>query len=305
MKKQLIDILKGTVIGIGNVAPGLSGGVFAVTLKVYDRLIEMINNIFKKPFKTIKESWGLIVGVLLGILIGFYLIIELIILFPIPTMMLFVGFIVGSIPSIYENIKDKKKKFIDYFAFMIMILIIVALPFIRGVTHEITTSGKDIIILFFLGLIISLTLIIPGLSGSMVLMVMGYYENILRVIRSFIDAAVGLDFTAMLSYAIVLIPIVIGLAVGLIGFAKLISRLFKTHYTTVYAAILGLVIASPFSIIYTMLDTSDPNSYFKNLQDNLVLNIIIGVITFIIGAILSMYLADLEKQKKKSIDIQD
>jgi len=299
MKKQIIDIIKGIIIGVGNIAPGLSGGVFAVSLNVYDRLIFILNNIFKKPIKTIKDSWGLIGGIGLGILIGFYVIIELIILFPLPTMMLFVGFIIGSIPSIYDNIKDKKKSFIDYLAFIVMIAVIVILPFIGGTTHKIENNAGDIIILIIVGVIIAATLIIPGLSGSMVLMVLGFYQNILTIIKDFINACLTLDISLALSYLVFLVPLAVGTVFGMISLSKLITRLFKTHYTTIYSAILGLVISSPFSIIYTMLDSSDPdNIYFENLQENLVLNIIIGVATLVIGAILSMHMAELEKKKK-------
>lgn len=300
MKKQIIDILKGMVIGIGNIAPGLSGGVFAVTLNVYDRMIAILNDFFKRPFKTVKESWGLLGGIVLGILIGFYLIIELIILLPLPTMMLFIGFIIGSIPSIYDNIKTRDKKFIDYFTFICVIIVIVALPFVGGTTHTISDSIGDLTILVLVGIIIAATLVIPGLSGSMVLIVIGFYETILMLIRDFIDACLAFDINLAFSYLIYLLPIVIGTLFGLIALSRLIARLFKTHYTTINAAILGLVIASPFSIMFTMLDSSDPdNKYFKNLQENLVLNIIVGVITLIIGAIISLKMSELEKNKKQ------
>lgn len=301
MKKQLINLIKGMIIGIGNIAPGLSGGVFAVSLNVYDNLIEILNSFFVKPFKTIKESWGLIAGVLLGVLVGFYLIIELIVLFPIPTMLLFIGFIIGSIPSIYEKIKYRKKKFIDYFMFILMIVIIVGLPFIGGTNHIIENTAKDYIFLLFVGMLVSATLILPGLSGSMILMVIGYYEQILKLIKEFINACLAFDISGALGYLLFLIPIAIGTIVGLLALSRLITRLFKTNYTTIYAAILGLVIASPFSIVFTMLNPSDPdNSYFDRLQDNLLISIIVGIIMMAGGAFISMYLAEKEKKNNES-----
>ena len=292
MKRQLIDLLKGILIGIGNIAPGLSGGVIAVVLNVYDRLINGIKDIFKHPIKIVKSMWGLLVGIVIGALISFVVIIKLIELFPIPLMMLFVGFIIGPIPQIYEKVKHEKKTFIDYFAFIFVILIIVSLSLVKSESGSFESVSP--VALFFIGVIAASTMIIPGISGTAILMVIGVFTYLVETINGLLDAGLAFDISLIFDYGVLLIPFGLGLVIGMVLLAKGVSKLFEKYTRTMNCAIIGLLISCPFSIISTMID-----DYGSQMQNYLVLNVIIGAIALVAGAMISIYMSGLEKKNEQ------
>lgn len=292
MKKHMTDLLKGIVIGIGSIAPGLSGGVMAIILNEYDRIIDGSQNILRHPLKVIKEMWGLIVGILIGAAITFIGIIKLIELFPIPMMMLFIGFIIGTVPHLYEKVKHEKKNVIDYIIFFVMISIIVGFSLVKGDTGSYNTLSP--IALFFVGVVIASTILIPGISVTAVLMVMGVFVYLVNMINGFIDVGLTFNIKLIFSEAITFIPLVIGFVLGLVLFAKALSKLFAKYEKTMNIAIIGLFVASPFTIIWTMLI-----DYQEQMQKQVFLNVIVGVVLLVIGAILSIYLAGFEKKNEQ------
>lgn len=289
MKNKLIEFLKGILIGIGNIAPGLSGGVIAVILNVYDRLINGVKDFFSHPFKVIKELWALIAGICLGILIGFIAIIRLIEIFPIPMMMLFIGFIIGPVPNLYMEVKDEKKTWVDYLVFFIIIGVIVGLSLINSEKGRADEVG--IIALFIVGAIAASTMIIPGVSGTAILMIIGVFTYLVNELNLLIDYVLGFDIKNAFDVGVGLIPFGLGIVIGGVLLAKLVSRLFEKYQKTMKVAVIGLLVSCPFSIIFTML-----NEYNEKMQQNLLINIIIGVITLVIGAFLSVYMAGMEKK---------
>jgi putative membrane protein len=131
--------------------------------------------------------------------------------------------------------------------------LVVVLPLLKGNDNalaKIQPSVLTAIILFFVGILASATMIIPGVSGSMVLMIIGYYYGILNGIKLFFDALKAVDINAILSQCAVLVPFGIGVIVGIFGVAKLINYLFNRHGVSTYCGIFGLILASPFAIIY-------------------------------------------------------
>lgn len=295
MKKHGIELLKGIVVGIGNIAPGLSGGVMAVILNVYDRLINGIKDIYKHPIKIIKDMWGLLLGIAIGILIGFIGIVRLIEAFPIPMMMLFIGFIIGPIPNLYAKVKPEKKTWVDYLVFFVMVALIVGLSLIKNDSGSYQYAGP--IALFFIGVVVAATMIIPGISGTAILMVIGVFTYLVNNINGLIDAGLAFNFSSIFDYIILLLPLGLGFIIGAVILAKGVSKLFAKYTKTMNCAVIGLLISCPFSIISTML-----TDYREQMQQNLVINIIIGVITLIIGAVISIYLSGIEKKNEQMQD---
>lgn len=292
MKKQLEDLYKGIIIGIANVIPGLSGGTIAIVLNVYDKFINSFKNLLSHPFKTIKDIWGLLLGIAIGIAVSTYIIVELVRSFPIPTTMLFVGFIIGGIPRIYQNVKVEKKTIVDFLIFLGSIIILVGLPFIPGRELDIVVDVKTMIILFIVGIIVASTMIIPGISGSMILMALGYYMFIMGTVTDFLVSVVHFQVTDILTFLIPLIPFGIGVLLGVVFISKIISKLLVKYSKAFYCAVLGLLIASPYAVIYSMV-----MEYGDNLQKNLVANIVIGIITLIIGSVISLYMASIKTKE--------
>lgn len=293
MKEQIFDFFKGIVIGIANVIPGLSGGTIAVVLNIYHKFVNSLKNLLSHPFKTIKDIWGLLLGIVVGIIISVKAIQILIETFPIPTMMLFVGLIIGAIPKIYQNIKDEKKTYIDIIVFIGFIVILIGLPFIPGSELDININLLTFIVLFLVGLIAASAMVIPGISGSMMLMIFGYYVFILNLVNNFLKATVELNFGNIINNLFLLIPFALGVLLGIVFISNLISRLIVKYGRTFYCAILGLLIASPFVMIYSMVE-----EYGELMKNKLLLNIIIGLITLIIGSVISLLMSNINPKER-------
>lgn len=258
-----MDVLKrifcGIVIGIANIIPGVSGGTMMVTLGMYDRLIEGLTNLFKDFRKNVLFLIPLVIGMAIGI-IGFTYIVEYLLKeYTLPTCMAFIGLIFGGLPLLWNKLQEKKisstKKFnaVNVLCFFIFMAVVIVLPLLKGndnALNKIQPSVLNVMILFFVGIVASATMIVPGVSGSMVLMIIGYYYGILNGITSFFDALKTFDINAIFSQCAVLVPFGLGVVIGIFGVAKLINYLFNHHGVSTYCGIFGLILASPFAIIY-------------------------------------------------------
>lgn len=270
-------ILKGAVIGIANVIPGVSGGTMAVVMGVYDKLIHAITHL-KSEFKgALKLLLPIIVGAALGVVILTEVITRALEHFPVQTNFLFIGLIVGGLPIIVKKLKETGEKVSvgNIIAMVIFFLVVVGFALLgegSAADTRITLSFAEIIKLFVIGVIASATMVIPGVSGSMVLMLLGYYYLILDSISEWIHALLAFDIPTLLAKTGILLPFGIGVLAGIGVIAKLIEIVFEKFPNYAYCGIIGLIVASPFGIILM----SDFSKY--NLTA-----VLTGLITFAIG----------------------
>lgn len=299
IKDKFIDFIKGVIIGIANIMPGFSGGIMAVSFNVYDRIIFAASKFFSKPIKVLKDVWALALGGAVGIILAFLGISFLLERFPIPTIMLFIGLLVGSIPTIFEKVKAKSYKANQIIVFFLGILFIVGIPlFARENTMIVKEIDLGLVItLFFLGIIAAATMVIPGVSGSLILLAFGYYIYIFNLIEDFLKAIVSLNKKAFLINFLPIFSLGLGIVLGVVVLSKLIAKLIKKAPKLVYSAILGMICASPFSIIYQLFNPKSPDTlhYQEILQRNLVWNLIIGVVFLAIGVVLADFMSKFEK----------
>ncbi len=274
-----LDILKGMMIGIANVIPGVSGGTMAVSLGIYDKLIGAVSNLLRDLKGSIKVLLPLGIGCGVGI-IGFSYAIEyLLSQQTFVTCMTFVGLILGGLPILFASLKKELRKSSKnigiggILAFVILFCIAVFLPLLDSgeeVLKTFTVSPGTVISRFLVGVIASATMVVPGVSGSLVMMILGYYYGIINTITSFLDCLKALDFGGMVQYAILLAPFGIGVLLGIFLIAKLITFLFNRYGIQTYCAILGLIFASPFAIFIN-------TGLYRNLGNLGVLEIVIGI----------------------------
>lgn len=276
--KFIFDIIKGAFIGVANIIPGVSGGTMAVSMGVYDKLIEAINKLTKEFKKSFMTLLPLIIGMAAGIGIFSYIIPYSLTHFAFQTCMCFSGLVIGGIPQIIGETKTaltKEKKKINpvhIIAFLVMLGIAVGMALANGSetsSAALAVDAKTLIILVFIGIIAAATMIIPGVSGSLIMMILGYYTGVVSLIRDFISALKNLNWDALLHCIILILPFAIGCIAGVLLVSKLISWLFKKFESITYCAILGLIFASPFAIFYNM----------ESCTFNAV-TIIVGVILF-------------------------
>lgn len=295
--KHIINILKGVAIGIANVIPGFSGGTMAVMLKIYDLFVYAFANIFNDFKNVCKKCWSLFLGIIIGVLLAMVTIVKLLEVIPFITAMFFVGLIIGSIPQIFNKTKGGKIKFYDILCLIIAMAIIVILPLINTTNAtEINFNFGLYCLMLVLGVICSSAMVIPGVSGSLVLMAFGYYTFLMITMKDFLRNIFNFSLDNYWAMALTILFFAIGCILGLVFISKLITKLLQKFPKTVYFTILGLLIASPFSILYAILKPTSEYSVTFN-----ALTIIFSIVSLLLGAFIVLFSEYYFKKKKEKI----
>jgi putative membrane protein len=229
---KLVYVIKGIVIGIATLVPGVSGGTMAIILGVYDRMIHAISSFFKDVKGNIAFLGTLGIGAIIGLGAFSKLIEYSLNHFHFPMIYLFLGIILGGIPVLYKkaNVGSKNKKDWLYFAIGFLLILIMSLYNGTIVNLAASTGILNFIFLFIAGIIIAVALILPGISTSFMLLVLGLYDITLKAINN-----VELNY---------LIPIVLGAGFGVIATTKILENLLNNKPRPTYMLILGFVIGS-------------------------------------------------------------
>ena len=253
--KWFLDVLRGMVIGLANVIPGVSGGTMMVSMGIYDKLIWSINHLLKEFKKSITILLPYLVGMVAAILLGAVGLKVAFASFPLPTNALFIGLILGSLPFILKEMKGEQIGWQGILVFVLFFALVVGLKIVEGENStEIRLSVLEILKLFLLGTVASATMVIPGVSGSMILKTLGYYEPIVTgAIPSLLKGVTGGDWALVGHNIGILLPFGLGIVFGIFAIAKLIAFLMKKWKGRTYCAILGMVAASP---VVILMDTS-------------------------------------------------
>lgn len=287
IKENIILGVKGFIMGIANIIPGVSGGTLALTLGIYERFIGAISHFFSNLTENIKFLLPIAIGLGLAILSMSRVIDYSYEHFPIPTTLFFVGLVIGGIPMLYHKVKGKKegKQISSWIILLMTFSLVIVMAFadqLFGTTAKVNLSGLDLwgyIILFFVGVIAAATMVIPGVSGSLVLMLLGYYYPILKVVKS-------LTKFENLGENIMIAGIFgVGVLVGIVLISKIIEFLLKKFETKTYYGVLGFIFASILAI---------PISTYNEVE-NLVFSvpqILIGIIFMAIGGLIAYKLGD-------------
>ncbi len=275
------DILKGAVIGIANIIPGVSGGTMMVSMGIYDKIIYCITHLLTQLKESLKILFPYIVGMVVGIVGLAFSIKSLYANFPFQTSMAFIGLILGGVPMIYDKVKKTSFNVGHIGIFLLFLVAIVSMQYFGGDGTDVTLTLGIVpaVKLFFIGVIASATMVIPGVSGSMMLMILGYYNPVLNCITDFLSALAKRDTHTLLITSGSLIPFGLGVVIGIFAIAKLIEILLHKFESYTYCAILGLVVSSP---IVILMGTA--------LAGISVFTVVTGVITFVIGTFIALKL---------------
>ena len=227
--------LIGILIGTAMIAPGLSGGVIAVIFNVYDKMIESLVGLFKDFKKNFKFVFILGLGILVGaiffsnIILYFYKTNEVI------TRFSFVGLILGGSLCLLRDLKNKNRR-ISYKIMIISFIVSTSLFVLSNnvininLYRKISFSG-----MFISGMLYSIGKVLPGISSSFLLMLVGMYEYVLEFFSN--PLLLFTDFKNMF-------PFILGLVLGVIILLIISKRLFDKYYDEMYSVILGFVFGS-------------------------------------------------------------
>lgn len=282
---NIANFFRGILIGVANIIPGVSGGTIAVTLGIFDELIEAINNFFKDPKKYIKFLLPIFIGAIVGVLFFSSLIEYGLINFSLPTSMFFAGLVAGSIRLIYRKATEQQYKPTYYIYTLVAFIIVIILSNFSGPSLSITTTTFTTslyIRLFISGAIAASAMIIPGISGSFVMILLGVYPLLISSISSIKDYLLDLSNTPLLiSILQVVIPMGLGIVVGVLLISRIIDILFKKAYSITYFTILGLILGSLYGIF------NDPSTYASGTSLPIIA---VSIVTFAVGVALSLLL---------------
>jgi len=258
--KSVINFLKGIVIGIATLVPGVSGGTMAVILGVYDDLIHSIGSFFEDWKKHTLFLAELGLGAFLALALFSRILEKAITASPYIMSFLFMGVIIGGLPVLYKKsltTVTKERHYLDYVFLVIgffTVLLMSSEP--DAVVSMATAQGlTGILFLFAAGIIIAIALILPGISGSFMLLALGLYSLTLNAINE-----VNIPF---------LIPLGLGLLVGTLGTTKLIETLLSKFPSQTYMLIIGFVVGSLVGV-------------FPGIPNNIIIGVI-SIVVFILG----------------------
>lgn len=272
---MLKKILQGVVVGIANIIPGVSGGTMMVAMGLYDKLIHSITHLKSEFKESMKLLLPIFAGAGLAIVLLSRLFEFLLANYPIPTNFAFCGLIAGSLPFIFKKVKGHSVsvgKLIPFFIFFGIVILMAVLGENGGTAADVSFSLINVIKLFAIGIIAAATMVVPGVSGSMMLMLLGYYDTIIETINDFIDALIAFNLTEILRVFGILAPFGIGIVIGIFAIAKLIEFIFKKAEIHAYYGIIGLILASPIAILMK----TDWSQFSLPL-------LALGILTFIAG----------------------
>ncbi len=269
---------KGIVVGLGGVAPGLSGSVLMVIFGLYQKTIECVSSILN--LKKLKENLTFLIPLGLGMVGGVILFSNavnyLLNTYEVYTRFAFLGLILGTLPLLNKEIK--KEGFKPIFYIVISVCFVLGLWLLYGNKFFGTVENPNLLQSFVLGISVAGSYIVPGVDSAAILNALGMYQ-------------IWLDITSIKILDLqILIPAFCGLGLGVLGISFIINKLIKRFYTATFSVIFGLFLSVIPSVIVEMKTkfTIGLNSYTIG-----------GVVAAILGFLISLYLSDISENNKK------
>ena len=290
-------LIKGALFGIANIIPGVSGGTIAVITGVYEKLLYSINNLFKDFKKSILFLLVFGGGAVISILAASKGVDWCIKNALFPTSCLFIGLILGGVPIIYRPVRNNIS-FKNIIIFILCMALVIGLLFIPYGSKPVIDSNNiiklevvDYILLGACGILASAAMIIPGISGMMMFYIFGYYQVLMVAINGLVH------IHTILNSILVLLPVGIGIIIGLFTTAKLLGLLFKKFKISSYFGILGFVFGSICAILYNLIHSGQVNAFLNN-----PLHIALSITFLILGFVLTYILSRFEKKDNMAYD---
>ena len=263
-----LNIIKGIIIGVAKIIPGLSGAVLMISFNLYDKAISALTNFFDNKEKNFLFLSELGIGILIGIVLFSKIISFFLEKYFFLTTIFFIGLILGGITTITKEFNKTKQNIIIT---IITFLIVVSLSITKiNTTYTTTNTIKDSTIFFISGLLEAIGTIIPGISSTALLMLIGIYKKYITTISNILNISL---LKENLSF---IIPFSLGLLIGIITISLLINYLFQKHKEKTFAIILGFSFSSIFILIIKLIP------YINNIT-----NILIGILLLLIGYLIT------------------
>ena len=263
---NIVLIIKGLIIGLAKVMPGVSGAILAISMGVYDKGINAITRFFDNIKENIKFLFFIGIGIIIAIILGSNIVYFLLNNYYVITMLFFMGLIFGSTPKIISKV-DKSIKGI-----MISFITFIIITLLTNLNINNNSVSNSIIIYLISGLIDAFGMVVPGISSTALLMVIGTYNNIIYSLSSIENIIINLN---------ILIPYGIGIFIGISVTSIAINYLFKKYNKLTFSFILGVILSTLLTLLLKIF------SYHINIKD-----LVIGLLLLSLGIIISCFFDD-------------
>ena len=266
------NFFKGIIVGLGGIAPGLSGSVLLIIFGLYQKTLDALGTLFLDFKKNIKFLLPLLAGMGIGVLIFSNILDFFLNNYEVYTRYMFLGLILGTIPLFYKEVR--KNGFSNkYYVLIIFAFIVGTAVFTLNSSAFTQIDNPNLFQSIVLGICVAASAIVPGIDPAVLLSTLGLYE-------AYVTALANLDIS-------ILLPMVSGLAIGGIGISFGMSILFKKFYTIT------------FSIIFGVFLSMIPNMLNEKCALGLNFSSVICIIFVIIGFSISFYLNDIKGNNLK------
>lgn len=290
--KNIWLLVKGMFIGIANIVPGLSGGTIAVSLGIYDDIIHSVTKIKSELKKSIRFLLPILLGAVIAVAVFSRSINYFFDYYPLQTASAFTGLILGGLPILWKEFQSSltlRKKTVTPIHWLIFLAMFALIAWMGvadasgGAERELSLNLFTLAGLMLIGMIASASMVIPGVSGSLVMLILGWYQAFLSMINGFIDALRTMNMEDLLIFSIYCAFFGIGLLIGVGGISKSIDLLFTHFPGYTYAGIFGLVLASPIAIFSNIAIETLSIQFFSILL-SVLLALMCFILTYLVGS---------------------
>lgn len=263
----MVNFFKGIIAGLGGVSPGLSGSVLLIILGLYQKTLGALGTLFRDFKKNVKFLLPIVAGMLTGVLLFSKVLDFFLNHYEMPTRFCFLGLILGTIPLFYKEVK-KNGFYTRYYVMIALAFVIGTFIFTLNPEAFPQIHRPTLWQCIFLGVAVVATAIIPGLDPAVVLSTLGYYEV-------YVSSLANLNFS-------VLLPMLIGVAIGGVGISYGMTILFQRWYTATFSVVFGLFLA----MVPNMLNESCVLGWNRTS--------VLSLLLVVIGFGISFYLGDVK-----------
>ena len=318
---QIINFVKGIFIGIAVVIPGLSGSIFAVVVGLYEKMIHAVSDFRKNIKKNILFLLPIVLGAVVGILLSTKLILMLCETYTQQAYFFFIGLVLGSIPLVLRKLKRKK----FHPAYLLITLFSMGLILLMGFfsnadagegavnTAYYLTGLKDTVLILFSGFLSCALMSIPGVSGSVTLMVLGQYNKVYGAVS---------ECTDMLKYLIsgefdrawessrsiwLVLAFAIGGIAGFILISKLIAKLLAKFEAQTYYGVGGMILGAIIILFVqgVMTDQKFTSAFQGSMTAGILGMLVLDLVLIAVGVVCTLFLDDdselAQRAKKKGV----
>lgn len=278
-KAAFLRFLKGILVGIGAILPGLSGGVLSVIFGLYEPILDFFSYFRDRFWRRVVYLIPVGLGGLLGILLFSVFVSFAFQTYQVIFVCLFIGFVLGTLPSLWRTAGSEGRSTSDYVA-LVLAGVLVYLSLTMVSKAQVTTIPDGFLTWFISGAVIGLGMILPGLSPSNFLIYFGLYDRMTDGIKD-------------LNFGIIL-PLALGGLICVILLSRVVNKLIEKHHSTIYHIIFGLVLGSTVAIIPQVILPGFSKANLQAMELSFGATLVLSLLALVVGALVSYAFSKLE-----------